>query len=82
MTTPPSGLQVQPERVIGILKNRLTQEIATTALLEAALQESQLREQMLSEALTTLQRQAAEAEDANKPAAADPRVVVRGEKKP
>jgi hypothetical protein len=44
-------LQVQPVRVINILKQRLTEEISKTALLEAALAESQERERALRAAL-------------------------------
>lgn len=50
---PPEGpLQVQPERVIHILQERLTEEISRNALLQAGLQEAQERERSLVHALT------------------------------
>lgn len=48
MTEQQNELRVQPERVILILKARLTEEIARTAILEAALQECQERERNLA----------------------------------
>jgi alpha-D-ribose 1-methylphosphonate 5-triphosphate synthase subunit PhnG len=50
-----AGLQVDPVRVINILKARLVEEVSKTAVLEAALQESQVREQALAEVLGQMQ---------------------------
>jgi F0F1-type ATP synthase gamma subunit len=50
-------LRVDPVRVIQSLKQRLTEEIAKSALLEAALAESQERERALGAALSKQQDQ-------------------------
>jgi hypothetical protein len=44
-----AGLQVDPIKVISILKTRLAEEQAKSALLEAALQDYQEREQQAQE---------------------------------
>lgn len=63
MTTPVPGLQVDANKVINVLKARLLDEIAKSAMLEAALQDSQEREARLAEALTGQQRQVQEAHE-------------------
>jgi len=45
--TAPANLRVEPMRIINILKARLMEEQAKSALFEAALQECQEREQVL-----------------------------------
>jgi hypothetical protein len=58
MTSPVSEVQVDPVKVIAILKQRLAQEIGQTAMLEAMVQEGQLREHALNQTLALMRAEA------------------------